>query len=314
MGKIVSLVASFCLFVLVAVVGYVKVGVKTEAVNPRLGIDKGIDQVKQSNKLQPAEESLLRVQLAVNDYLIRNAAPPPSLASLVPLYFDAVPTNPETNQPFEYVKTGNTYRIGAPGQGRMHTASAAGEAKSEKGGAASEKGADSGNSGEVGRMAVSANGGSDIDYINPNLIETDTFVYDSAGKRDPFQPWDLQRSSQIDPNKSPLEQYDIKQLRLTAVLGDADGGRTALVEDSFGKGYTVKIGTRVGNAGGVVAAIEAGSLKVIETRVDFNGVEKQELVEVKIQASSLTKSDKRDMKKGKMSSIGQVNNERRKKR
>ena len=311
MGKIVSLVASFCLFVLVAVVGYVKVGVKSEAVNPRVGIDKGIDQVKQSNKLRPAEESLLRVQLAVNDFLIRNAAPPPSLASLVPLYFDSVPINPDTNQPFEYVKTGNSYRLGAPGQGRMQTASAAGDANGDKGG-------ESGDKNGVGKMAVSAaitaNGGSGADYINPNLIETDTFVYDAAGKRDPFQPWDLQRSNQIDPNKSPLEQYDIKQLRLTAVLGDADGGRTALVEDSFGKGYTVKVGTRVGNAGGVVAAIDAGALKVIETRVDFNGVEKQELVEVKIQASSLTKSDRRDMKKGKMSSIGQVNNERRKKR
>ena len=225
--------------------------------------------------------------------------PPPSLASLVPAYFDAVPVNPDTNQPFEYSKTGATYRLGNPGDTKVaRNGGEKGTGRDKGDGAAS-------GAGKVNVTARSKDGG--VDFINPNLIEPETFVYDSTNKRDPFQPWDLQQKNQLDPNKSPLEQYDIKQLRLTAVLGDNDGGRTALVEDSFGKGYTVKVGTRIGNAGGVAAAIEPGLVKVIETRVDFSGVEKQEVVELKIQASSLTAADKQSARKGKLSSLGSNN-------
>jgi Tfp pilus assembly protein PilP len=57
---------------------------------------------------------------------------------------------------------------------------------------------------------------------------------------------------------TPLQQYELSQLRLVAIItdkGDSSGSR-AVVEDSAGLGYILRVGTPIGRASGRVTAIE----------------------------------------------------------
>jgi Tfp pilus assembly protein PilP len=83
--------------------------------------------------------------------------------------------------------------------------------------------------------------------------------YNPTGLADPFKPF-VQIGS---PGKTvkglprtPLQEYDLSQLKLTAIIwtGGADG--RAMVEDSAGKGFTLKKGTYIGKRGGKVKAIQ----------------------------------------------------------
>lgn len=107
------------------------------------------------------------------------------------------------------------------------------------------------------------------------------FVYDPAGKRDPFRPFDFspQRSERED--LSPLERYEIGQLKLTAVLDGFDEP-TAVVENAAGRGFTVKRGTRIGPNQGVIAEILKDKLVIVETTTDFTGATKSRTIELLI--------------------------------
>ena len=120
------------------------------------------------------------------------------------------------------------------------------------------------------------------DFINPNTMQIDEFIYSVADKRDPFLPFDLSKRVKNDIKKYPLTAYSLGQLRVTAILGGADGTFTAIVEDNSGKGYTIKPGSKIGNAGGEVVEIEEKKVKVLESYVNFNGEEVNNVVEMKI--------------------------------
>lgn len=84
-----------------------------------------------------------------------------------------------------------------------------------------------------------------------------------AETRDPFAPpAALPRAA-----GTPLERVDIDQIRLVALVDDGSVPR-ALVEDAAGIGYVVRVGTPVGPRGGVVVAIEPGSLRIREPDAD----------------------------------------------
>jgi len=95
-------------------------------------------------------------------------------------------------------------------------------------------------------------------------------VYDPAGKRDPFRPPRANQTTLAGEARTPLQRYDIGQLRLVAVIYDASQPR-AVVEDDAGLGYIVRVGTPIGANGGAVKAIERGKLRVEEESVDFYG-------------------------------------------
>jgi len=89
-------------------------------------------------------------------------------------------------------------------------------------------------------------------------------------RRDPFRP-PRSASEDADGNvRSPLERYDLGQLRLTAVIYGGSEPR-AVVEDDSGLGYIVKIGTHIGPNGGKVYGIDRGRITVREDYVDFYG-------------------------------------------
>jgi len=107
------------------------------------------------------------------------------------------------------------------------------------------------------------------------------FVYDPAGKRDPFRPFDFSpKESELD-DLTPLERYDIGQLKLTAVLDGFDEP-TAVVENAAGRGFTVKRGAKIGSNGGVISEILKDKLVVVETTTDYTGVTKSRTVEMLI--------------------------------
>lgn len=96
--------------------------------------------------------------------------------------------------------------------------------------------------------------------------------FDRRERRDPFRPPRLgsgSGSAPIGTAQTPLERYELGQLRLVALIyGDES---RAVVEDDQGIGYIVKIGTRIGPNGGEVARINPGRLVVHEEYVDFYG-------------------------------------------
>ena len=95
-------------------------------------------------------------------------------------------------------------------------------------------------------------------------------VYDSTGRRDPFRPPRANHTNLAGEARTPLQRYDLGQLKLVAVIYDAQKP-TAVVEDDAGLGYIVKVGTPIGANGGAVKSIEKGTVRVEEDSIDFYG-------------------------------------------
>ncbi len=95
-------------------------------------------------------------------------------------------------------------------------------------------------------------------------------IYDPTGRRDPFRPPRTNQTTALGEARTPLQRYDLGQLRLVAVIYDSDSPR-AVVEDDAGLGYIVRVGTPIGANGGAVKTIEKGKLRVQEESIDFYG-------------------------------------------
>jgi len=111
--------------------------------------------------------------------------------------------------------------------------------------------------------------------------EASLAVGDSAGKtdlvpakprRDPFRPFTLDLRPETHVPVTPLQRYELGQLTVVATVWDASPPR-AMVEDSFGMGYIVTLGTPIGRNGGVVTAIELQRVLVEERVLDLYGRE-----------------------------------------
>ena len=93
--------------------------------------------------------------------------------------------------------------------------------------------------------------------------------------RDPFRPFNLAlRPRPVETPRTPLEQYDVGALKLVAVIYDTQNPK-AMVEDDTGLGYTISVGTKIGNQGGVVKMIDPERVVVEEEFVDFYGEKKK---------------------------------------
>lgn len=251
--------------------GYIAYNKATPPLNSREVIEAGVQQVKETAKLDPSQESLLRVQLAISDYIANSGGTPPgALKELVPKYFDQEPSDPITGVPYQYEREGMSYRLG--GDFEVQKASGA----------------------VAGNVPAEAATGAE-NFINPNTMEIEDFIYDPNGKRNPFEPFDFSNKPVLDESIPPLERYSLGQLKVTAVLADSRGGTTAIVEDVSGKGYTVRVGTKIGDKNGVVAAIEKDTMSVVETLTDITGKEDKKVTEMKIQQAN----PKEKKKKGK---------------
>ncbi len=105
---------------------------------------------------------------------------------------------------------------------------------------------------------------------------------DQAGqglvRRDPFRPFtlDLRPETKYEP-MSPLQRYELSQLRVAGVLLDLVPPR-AMLQDNSGMGFIVTPGTPIGRNQGVVTAIEPRRVIVEEKTLDFYGNEQVQRV------------------------------------
>ncbi len=107
----------------------------------------------------------------------------------------------------------------------------------------------------------------------PEKREETAFTYNPAGKPDPFKPFiqlnPVKESSRKIP-LTPLQKYEISQLKLVAILSTPEGS-VALVEDAAGKGYFLKAGTAIGQNEGRVTKILKDRVIVEEKYQDIFG-------------------------------------------
>ncbi len=107
--------------------------------------------------------------------------------------------------------------------------------------------------------------------------------YSSAGKRDPFRPFvlELRRKRRRRENLSPLERVEVTQLKLVGIIWDIPEPR-AMVEDTAGLGYVIKIGTPIGRNDGKVKVIAPKEVVIEENFFDFYGTKKSREVKLRL--------------------------------
>lgn len=109
------------------------------------------------------------------------------------------------------------------------------------------------------------------------------YTYDPTGKRDPFRNFKWDRPDRIREREAagPLEQFDLSQLSLVAVVWNTGNAR-ALVQDPSGESYIVAEGARIGKNEGIVTLIDDSLMRVKETYVDFLGRETTKDIELRM--------------------------------
>jgi len=102
------------------------------------------------------------------------------------------------------------------------------------------------------------------------------FSYNPSGKPDPFRPFIELTPARVPRTVplTPLQRYDLSQLKLVAVISTPDGN-VALVEDGTKKGYFLKKGTWIGKNDGKVTKILKDRVIVEEIYQDVFGQTKR---------------------------------------
>ncbi|MCP3942164.1 MAG: pilus assembly protein PilP [Desulfobacteraceae bacterium] len=112
--------------------------------------------------------------------------------------------------------------------------------------------------------------------------------YDSTGKLNPFLPLFQEKevvNLDIDekPKRmlTPLEKIDLSQIKLVAVIL-MKKRQLAMVEETTGKGYEVRLGTYMGKNSGQVSKINQSSIVVKEYVKDYKGKRQVHFREIKL--------------------------------
>jgi type IV pilus assembly protein PilP len=105
-------------------------------------------------------------------------------------------------------------------------------------------------------------------------VKKETYTYNPEGRRDPFLSI-IMAAKRAEEKKRPkglvpLEDYDVSQIRLIAVIWGAEG-YYALIGLPDGKHYTIREGVTLGLHGGKVQRITDDSLIVRELIRDYRG-------------------------------------------
>jgi len=126
----------------------------------------------------------------------------------------------------------------------------------------------------------------DLEWINPPETH-----FSLAPSVDPFKPF-VNKETEVEPRKknkknrelTPLEKVDVSQLRLVGIMWNRDrpSETRAMVQLPDGKGYMLKIGTKVGQHSGEVVRISQNKVVVRVEVVDFLGETKEKDVSLKV--------------------------------
>jgi Tfp pilus assembly protein PilP len=97
---------------------------------------------------------------------------------------------------------------------------------------------------------------------------------DSEAKRDPFKVFFELDPSGKKEELTPLERYEISELKLIGIIGSKSQGYRALVEDKAGAGFILTEGTLVGSGGSKVNEIRRDKVIIREKYRDYMGRQK----------------------------------------
>jgi type IV pilus assembly protein PilP len=108
----------------------------------------------------------------------------------------------------------------------------------------------------------------------------------TPGRRDPFRSFiEDQKQRLAKTERGPLEQFDLSQLTVVAVVWGT-GRPRALVEDPSGRGYVVQVGTPIGKNDGTVTSIGDNAVTVRETYVDYLGAQTTKDIEMRTRSTT----------------------------
>lgn len=98
-----------------------------------------------------------------------------------------------------------------------------------------------------------------------------TYSYDPSGRRDPFKPYGIEAPNMTgNLDLPPLQRIGLTELNLIAIVWGGFG-YSAMVQTPDGKGYTVRLGTKIGPNNGTVSAITENAVVVQERFTDVYG-------------------------------------------
>lgn len=125
---------------------------------------------------------------------------------------------------------------------------------------------------------------SETDDTGYAAAEQDYF-YDPRDKRDPFRSFQyMGDDSHATREFGPLEDFELGQLELSAVIWDANNPR-ALILDPGGRAYIVREGSQIGKNSGQVIHIGDNLVLVKETYENLAGEKTTKDVEIRIRLS-----------------------------
>ncbi|MEE3330575.1 MAG: pilus assembly protein PilP [Myxococcota bacterium] len=125
-----------------------------------------------------------------------------------------------------------------------------------------------------------------VDGLEENSFASvnEDYTYDDKGRRDPFKPFRVEGTVAANRSGGPLEQFELEQLNVIALVWRGDEAR-ALVADPSATTYTIRVGSRMGKNDGRVIHIGDNIVLVKETYVDYAGEESTKDVELRIRRS-----------------------------
>jgi type IV pilus assembly protein PilP len=112
------------------------------------------------------------------------------------------------------------------------------------------------------------------------LTGNEEISFDPKGLRNPFKPFikmkapakkKTAKSAEKIVIRTPLQRFALEQLALVGIFWSKDSKPNALIQDPDGKGYNVRIGTYVGDRGGIIVGINSKEILVEERTVDILG-------------------------------------------
>ncbi|MBU4260422.1 MAG: hypothetical protein KKC76_00890 [Proteobacteria bacterium] len=112
---------------------------------------------------------------------------------------------------------------------------------------------------------------------------SDSFVYNRVGRSDPFMPFIKEKVVTADlvaPEQElmGMQKFEPGQLTLVAIVITEDGP-LAMVEDSVGRGYTIRNGTEIGRSG-IVDSIANNTVVIKQRYKTTAGEERYKFVEM----------------------------------
>jgi Tfp pilus assembly protein PilP len=102
---------------------------------------------------------------------------------------------------------------------------------------------------------------------SPNASDIPTADVTTVAKqstRDPFVPFFSIRKDAAGDGSRTLSDYELSELKVTAILSDSRGGHFASIKTPSGKDFIVKPGSMIGARGGRIATILPSKLVIVE--------------------------------------------------